>query len=824
MKLRFGRSATVHDVLRRNHGQETVSQFRRFFDLRKKKIKCELDLDFLLKCKTYEIFPKFLRFKLYKRCFYHTKFYKCWQTKLLNEEIKSKRDRISVLSTDVVHSTNNLKESLSLLEFYFANNFVKDSLSKFYKQTKQIHDRKLHNLGIHNNLEPCDPNKVIFNYSSRSLSTRVKFLLAFGLDFGLPVYKLDYFKYFLGFEKLASTLQNLSVSPPFSFSDVKKELQAISFKYFYGFKPFKVFSTIFSKDDVKSLKSLAADKSLVICKPDKGRGVVVLDRSDYVNKVTNILSDSSRFRLVSDSIIKTITQVEDKINRFLSKMKRLTLISETLYNSLFVSGSLPGILYGLPKVHKTGTPIRPIFAACNTPSYNISKFLVPVLSPLTRNEYTVSNSYDFSSMLGNLPDCENLCMASFDVESLFTNIPLHETIDICLDSLFCSSDHVIGLPKKHFKTLLELSVLNSYFIFDGKFYVQTEGVGMGLPLGPTFANIFMCFNENKWLNDCPSEFRPVLYKRYVDDCFVMFRCPSHAHKFLDYLNNQHPKIKFTMEMEQDQELSFLDVNVKRCSGKIETSVYRKPSFTGLGTSFFSFVSYRFKICAIKTLIHRAYHICSNFQSIHREFNFIKSFFKYNGFPESLVNSNINKFLNKIYDPPIKVCTVSKLQKYVVLPYFGPQSEKLKKELCLMLSKFYSYMDVKIVLKNSHTIGSLFRFKDRIPIACQSSVVYSFCCASCDASYIGSTKRSLHCRFEQHLGRSHRTGMWLSRPDPSPIRSHADTCTSNISIKDFKIIGRERNLQDLRLLESLHILKHKPNLNDHTSAVQLNVVV
>ena len=76
----------------------------------------------------------------------------------------------------------------------------------------------------------------------------------------------------LGFEKLTASLQNLSVSPPFTFSDVKKQLQAISFKYFYGLKPFKVFSTIFSKDDVKLLKSLAADKSLVIANQIREEG------------------------------------------------------------------------------------------------------------------------------------------------------------------------------------------------------------------------------------------------------------------------------------------------------------------------------------------------------------------------------------------------------------------------------------------------------------------------------------------------------------------------------------------------------------------------
>ena len=109
-------------------------------------------------------------------------------------------------------------------------------------------------------------------------------------------------------------------------------------------------------------------------------------------------------------------------------------------------------------------------------------------------------------------------------------------------------------------------------------------------------------------------------------------------------------------------------------------------------------------------------------------------------------------------PDLRKCDVPKLQKYVVLPYFGIKSGQLRKELNLMLSKFFPFLDLKIVLTNKNTIGSLFRFKDQIPLASRSSVVYLFCCASCDASYIGSTKRSLHCRIVQHIGRSYRTGV------------------------------------------------------------------
>ena len=79
-------------------------------------------------------------------------------------------------------------------------------------------------------------------------------------------------------------------------------------------------------------------------------------------------------------------------------------------------------------------------------------------------------------VITNIHKANNLFMTSFDVESLFNNVPLHETIDICLNSLFtCPASVVLGLAKGYFRTLLELSVLNSFFIFNDNFYRQIEG-------------------------------------------------------------------------------------------------------------------------------------------------------------------------------------------------------------------------------------------------------------------------------------------------------------------------------------------------------------
>ena len=115
-----------------------------------------------------------------------------------------------------------------------------------------------------------------------------------------------------------------------------------------------------------------------------------------------IVSDQSKFSVVTEPILKTIRQVEDKINRLLNKLKSLRMINNEIYKQLYVSGSTPGILYGLPKIHKALVPLRPIFSACGTPAYNLAKYLVPVLSPLTRNEYTVANSQEFVKEISQL--------------------------------------------------------------------------------------------------------------------------------------------------------------------------------------------------------------------------------------------------------------------------------------------------------------------------------------------------------------------------------------------------------------------------------------
>ena len=134
----------------------------------------------------------------------------------------------------------------------------------------------------------------------------------------------------------------------------------------------------------------------------------------------------------------------------------------------------------------------------------------------------------------------------------------------------------------------------SLILFDQQFHKQHDGVAMGSPLGPTFVNVFLCYHEKIWLQNCPSEFKPVIYRRYVDDTFLLFRSKHHIKKFRNYLNCQHNNIKFISETENENFISFLDIKITRDINKFMTSVYRKPTFSGVFTNFGSFILKSYK--------------------------------------------------------------------------------------------------------------------------------------------------------------------------------------------------------------------------------------
>ena len=169
-------------------------------------------------------------------------------------------------------------------------------------------------------------------------------------------------------------------------------------------------------------------------------------------------------------------------------------------------------------------------------------------------------------------------LVSYDLTSLFTNIPLQETIDIRTNLIFNHNPN-LNVTKKELKKLFLFATLQTHFIFNSKFCNQIDAAAMGSPLAPVLANIFMGFHESKWLNEYNLN-KPKFYLRYVDDILVAFDNEQDSLHFLIFLNNRQPNVKFTIEKQINHSIAFLDVfisNINNQNFKIQT--YHKWTYT-----------------------------------------------------------------------------------------------------------------------------------------------------------------------------------------------------------------------------------------------------
>ena len=237
-------------------------------------------------------------------------------------------------------------------------------------------------------------------------------------------------------------------------------------------------------------------------------------------------------------------------------------ITEDEYRNVYSTGSNPGVMYGLPKEHKPNIPLRPVLSSFKTHNYKIAKFLIPFIEYFSKNGFCLSNSYEFFDDLKKLKLPKDNFIVSLDIVFLYTNVLVTEVIDITTNLMYDNEDFR-NMPKGDFHKFIKLAIENSYFIFTETYYKQIDGLALGCPLSATLANIFLYFHESKWLTDCPSDFKPPYYKRYVDATFVIFKNEHQATQFLMYMNPKHSKIKFAIENEKENQIPFLDLLIKK---------------------------------------------------------------------------------------------------------------------------------------------------------------------------------------------------------------------------------------------------------------------
>ena len=797
-----------------------------------KKRKCELDLEFLLTCQQRNVIPTFLKFRLANRNLHGSSPYRTCQQSLLAREITNKKRELRTLTSSLDKVKKELQVQLSSIDFTHICTLFLISNDKSLKKKREVQNKKLQRLIPTFMKDVTDfkhePDKVIFNFSPYLLTESDKSLLLKGLNFAIPPKNLEYSKFLLPFELLFREIKSNKIAAD-SIPFIKAKLQDTALSSYMNLKKDSSPPSNLSKEEFQSLLFLKNKNDLIFQKADKGNTIVVLEKSAYNKSVELLLQNPAKFQklnIQTEKELNFLINLESKLKTTYLTMLKNKTIDEVTYNKICPVGSKPGVLYGLAKVHKPTKnnlpPFRPILSAIGTPTYNVAKFLVPLLSELTINDYSVKDSFSFVDEI--LSQNPKLHMASLDIDSLFTNIPLNETIKICVENLFSNhTDKINGIPKGDFQKLLELATKESIFVFNGAFYKQVDGVSMGSPLGPSLANAFLCHHEKIWLDECPKEFKPVFYRRYVDDIFVLFSSSNHLEPFKNYMNSRHQNINFTSDEESINTMSFLDVKITRENDKFTTTVYRKPTFSGVFTNFESFIPTYMKRGLIFSLLYRSFSICSDFQKFHLEIEKLKKTLQKNQYPLKFLDFCIKSFLDKRFEPKISVQTVPKKDVYIKLPYLGKTSFNIRTKLRRIFSEKLPQCNLKVVFTSSCRIQNFFNFKDQIPKLLRSGIVYKFECDSCNAIYYGKTKRHLKVRMSEHLGISHLTGKKVKISNqPTAVFEHSLYCQNSPSFDNFTILASEVNDFKLTLMESLLINRDKPVLNKTVKSMPLEL--
>ena len=314
--------------------------------------------------------------------------------------------------------------------------------------------------------------------------------------------------------------------------------------------------------------------------------------------------------------------------------------------------------------------------------------------------------------------------------------------------------------------------------------------------------------------------KPLIYHRYVDDCFLMFRDKDECDKMFKAINAIHPSIEFTMETEVNNTLPFLDVLVERTKDKFITSVYRKSTFTGQYVNFQSFCNRKRKRNLIQTLYDRAVRICSP-ETLDKEIEKIANILQENGYPKKLIERVIDRrkqgtMNQQSTEPELQIIPLR-------LPFIGEQSYYLEKNINREISGCYKTVKARLIFRSNPNFPNA--VKDHIPDLSKNMVVYQFKCR-CDNDYVGQTSRRLIQRIQEHVPKCVKEyicdpnydfteNIKLVRANAkSSIAKHlleSRECGLTYNIDMFSILRRCTNMYELKVFEAVIIGILEPSL-------------
>lgn len=317
---------------------------------------------------------------------------------------------------------------------------------------------------------------------------------------------------------------------------------------------------------------------------------------------------------------------------------------------------------------------------------------------------------------------------------------------------------------------------------------------MGNPLSPLLAEIFVD-NLEKQIFNHPLSKRFLYWHRYVDDIITCFSGTNRQlDQFLSFINNLHPKIKFTVELEDNKSINFLDLTITNKNDSHEFSIFHKPSHTDTVIHNKSNHPYSHKMASFNSFVHRLLNVPLSSENYKKELNIIKQVAVNNGYNAGMVDDLVKKkaykkAINLVY--PTTNNTLD--QKFKSITYTGNITKKISKTL--------SKNKIKTAFRTNNNLGKLIKNNKSKPNKLTKSGVYLLECGSCPKMYIGQTGRSFKTRIKEH------ESSFLKNNNLSHYALHLNSEKHNFS-KDFKILHTEKKSKKLNYLESMEINKKK----------------
>ena len=348
--------------------------------------------------------------------------------------------------------------------------------------------------------------------------------------------------------------------------------------------------------------------------------MVIMDQEDYTNEALNLLQDTNTYKELPKD---PTSQLKNKLVSLFKDIKQTGGLSTNKYKWLYPTSVVSPKFYGLPKIHKTGTSLRPTVSSRGSITYVVAKELAHIIKPLVgQSPHHLKNTQHFIQQLQSKKLEPGEVMTSFDVKALFTSVPVHPAIQIVKQRL--QQDNTLpertNMSIPQITSLLEFCLTNTYFLFQGKYYEQFQGAAMGSPISPLIAIISMEEFEVKALSSIPYPLS--LWLRFVDDTFVINRAEQ-SQDLLHHINNQNPHIQFTVEPTQQGSLPFLDTLVTiEPDNTFSTTVYRKSTHTDQYLHWDSNHHITAKQSVYNTLAHRAKIVSSTQDKMDRELQHI----------------------------------------------------------------------------------------------------------------------------------------------------------------------------------------------------------